>query len=316
MIGLIKSLIRARYGGVTHRQVHSEMVSSIPSVAEALRYSDDRWPELTEVGSDQSPVFLLSSSWRAGSTALQRLVTSSRDVLVWGEPYRDCNYVQTLSESLRSFTERQPNDKELSLAQGGLDLSQEWIATMSPLPADLKRAHIAFMETMYAQPAAALGYPRWGIKEVRLDLGHAAYLRWLFPQARFVFLYRDLYQAYRSYRVFPTWYARWPHEPVLSARDFGLHWQRLTDEFVREAEAFGGYLLAYESLRSRPEEVAAELSDHLAVELDATPLTHAVTGRGKENDAKRPPPITRAEISALQSVAGPLASRLGYAPER
>ena len=33
----------------------------------------------------EKPVFILSSSWRSGSTFLQRLITHSNEILIWGE---------------------------------------------------------------------------------------------------------------------------------------------------------------------------------------------------------------------------------------
>ena len=35
--------------------------------------------------SDCKPVFVFSSSWRSGSTMLQRYITASGEVLIWGE---------------------------------------------------------------------------------------------------------------------------------------------------------------------------------------------------------------------------------------
>ena len=84
------------------------------------------------------------------------------------------------------------------------------------------------------------GFDRWGVKEVRWDVEMASYLRWLFPDARFVFLVRNPFDAYRSYRQwdwydnwpFHTWYDRWPSEPIDSPESFGSHWRRLAGGFL------------------------------------------------------------------------------------
>lgn len=107
-----------------------------------------------------------------------------------------------------------------------------------------KVAHATFLEKLFADSAASLGYARSGMKEVRLDIGHARYLKWLFQKARFVFLYRDPYAAYRSYRVFPM---GWPDRPALSARDLAHHWLRLTDGFLLVGES-DSLLLSHEAL--------------------------------------------------------------------
>ena len=37
------------------------------------------------MNASQAPVFILSSAGRTGSTLLQRLLISTRDIMVWGE---------------------------------------------------------------------------------------------------------------------------------------------------------------------------------------------------------------------------------------
>ncbi len=52
---------------------------------------------------DESPIFIFSSGWRAGSTYLQRLVMSSGKVLIWGEPFDKSDLIQSLSTSMIPF---------------------------------------------------------------------------------------------------------------------------------------------------------------------------------------------------------------------
>ena len=58
-------------------------------VTDALDEIERKWPTCAESGEDTdiSPVFILSAGWGAGSTLLQRLIMSSGEVLVWGEPF-------------------------------------------------------------------------------------------------------------------------------------------------------------------------------------------------------------------------------------
>ena len=293
------------------------MIRTLPSIEQALDHFGEGLTPLPPGGTDPydaSPVFILASSWRAGSTALQRLVLSSPEVIIWGEPYRDCNYVQGFADSLKALVRLDPDSAEFSRARASEELATEWVATMSPNFSSLKAAHAAFFQTLYAEPAAALGRSRWGIKEVRLDIGHARYLKLLFPLARFVFLHRDPFAAYRSYRIFPTWYSRWPHGPVLSAAQFGEHWSRLTAGFVDEAASVDGMVVAYENLQAAPTVLAAQLGRHLNLDLNPRVLEEAVTGRGPRSPAGSLPAVPLPEVVALARATGDVAAILGYAP--
>lgn len=311
MIAYLKAQMRANFGGWSHRVHHKQLVESVPSIQDSIATFRKRWPETDEVRSAERPVILLSSTWRAGSTALQRLVVSSNTALIWGEPYHNCNFVQSLADGLRSVSETHPTDRDMTLDRGK-KLSDSWIANLCPSGADLKRSHIAFFESLFAAPAKAAGYERWGIKEVRFDASHMAYIAWLFPEARFVLLHRDPYAAYRSYRFFETWYNRWPSEPILSARQFGEHWLRLTRDFIDAEHRDDCRLFSFHELTMQTAKVAAELERHLGFSVDPCTLDRVVSGRGKQRDKKRPDPVPGPELRALRAVVGELASTLGY----
>src|SRR6185312_1965624 len=112
-------------------------------------------------------------------------------------------------------------------------------------------AHQAYFARLFAEPARRNGAERWGIKEVRLDCDHAFYLRWLFPRARFLFLIRNPYFAWRSYAARAAkgwkWYHRWPDEPVTVA-SFAAHWRRLAADFLENHHQVNGLIVRYEDL--------------------------------------------------------------------
>lgn len=86
----------------------------------------------------EKPVFIFSSSWRSGSTLLQRYITASGEVLVWGETVdalgslRDAMacWEQTTAESSRSFTHGTGGDGEQAfrkiIATTKSDHAQKW----------------------------------------------------------------------------------------------------------------------------------------------------------------------------------------------
>ena len=313
MINYLKAVLRGNLGGWAHRRAHRALVRKLPGVSSSLQNFRHRWPETEQTPSPESPIFLLASSWRAGSTALQRMVCSAEDTLIWGEPWRDCNLVQRLATSLCSISHSHPTDKELSLLGQPRSLSDQWIATLSPHPGALKAAHKALIEALLRSPAVAQGYVRWGLKEVRLGHEHIEYLRWLYPKARFVLIHRNPYEAYRSYRFFETWYRTWPSEPILSARDFGLHWRRLTDDFIAASDSDHCLLISHQELTDTPAETAAAVAQHLDISIPKGSALERITGRGKVHTGP-PSPVPGPELRALRRVVDKTAGTLGYVP--
>jgi hypothetical protein len=195
-----------------------------------------------------APVFILSAGWRSGSTLLQRMVMANNpDIIIWGEPYAAASPILALADQLRPFSDRWP-DPASFVEEHGADLAAEWVANLYPPAASFRAAHLSYVETLFAQPARDLGRRQWGLKEVRFGADQVRYLRWLYPQAKFVFLVRDPLDAYRSYRSRLSWYARWPDRMVSNPYDFGAHWARLCRDFLMLERQSVGPLVRYEAL--------------------------------------------------------------------
>ncbi len=254
---------------------------------------------------------MLAAAWRSGSTLLQRLVMSSGEAFLWGEPYHQCSYVQRMADSLRAFGEDWPAPTVMHepRANGAVTYDDAWVANLFPAVPHLVGAHRAFFRRLYATPVYDGGYTRWGFKEVRLGIEHARYLRLLFPGARFLFLVRDPYKSYRSYRMFQTWYDRWPDRPIETARDFGAYWQTLAGGFVDEHDALGAPLVRYEELTRGGAQGIAPLASYLDLEMRAEVLEHRVLDRKWSLQE-----IPAGELEELRDAVEPLATKLGYAP--
>ena len=268
-----------------------------------------RWPALADPSTDE-PILTLASSWRAGSTLLQRLLMSGGDAMIWGEPFGQRDPVRQMADMFLPFRDSYPRPDHF-LAQrrqsGDFDPSGAWVANLYPDVADLQRAQRTFLDSLFAQPAHAAGYRRWGLKEVRLDAYQAEYLQTLFPQARLVFLIRNPYDAYRSYRVRGGWYDRFPDRPVFDPEPFARHWLRLTQSFLDRAPDLGALIVRFEEMTRDPA-FPDRLSAHTGLAIDPRVLT--VRKRGNEDAV--PTPIRPKEIRALESILGDLAASLGY----
>jgi hypothetical protein len=292
-------------------------MESHPTIPQALRVLDERFsPQPLPAGG--SPVFLFAGAWRSGSTLVQRLLVSSGTLLVWGEPYDHSALVRRLSESLLPISEKWPPDNYIA-DRGNPPTAERWIANAYPHPSDLLAAHRAFFDRLFDTPARDLGYERWGIKGVRLSGEHAVYLRRIYPDARFVFLHRNPYDAFLSYRLLHEirphsywWYHRWPDEQVSTASHFGEIWARLTGSFLKWAPEVKAAVIAYEDVTTGA--ALDDLAGVTGVEIDRAVLDRRVGGtaqqKGRWRGAKRE--LTDEELADLQGVVDEIAAGLGY----
>lgn len=278
---------------------------TIPSVAAALDAVSRRFPDLKNESSE-APVFVLSAGWRSGSTLLQRLLMQR--CFVWGEPYGHACPISQMADTIRCLTQDWPEAPFFYQQQSPAQLRENFVANLYPPVQSLLDAHQAWFDKLLAEPARRAGHDRWGLKEVRLTIDDARYLKWVYPRAKFLLLYRNPFDAWRSYvarrNLGWKWYHRWPDEP-LTVHRFARHWRNAVSGFVQHARDVDGLLLRYEDLKT--ETSLGAIEDYLELKLD----------RGaadvKPNDG--PPPaeqIAPADLHVLHTELGATATELGY----
>ncbi len=270
----------------------------------ALRAIEKRWPFET-VDDDHSPLFILSAGWGSGSTLLQRLLISGGECLLWGEPFDHAAPIHRLMQTLYPIAPNWPREEYFIGSERTDDLSNKWIANLTPQFAHLREAHRNFLLTWLRVPAAERGYQRWGLKEVRLTIDHARYLKWLFPRAKFLLIYRDVLDSYRSCKNV-NWLSIWPNYPVRRVSLFAHHWRFLLEGFLADASSVGALLVKFEDLTSGKLDLATISAYAQAGALDRSVLDVKV---GSRRDKHGVNPLER---FVLTSVGGDLRRRLGY----
>ncbi len=245
------------------------------------------------------PVFVLAPTWRCGSTLVQRLLTASGDVWLWGEPFDRAAPLQSLHEQLAPFGDDWPTvDHEVD----PVDPATTWIALMSPAREQLLAAHRAYVRTLLAPPRPG---PRWGCKEVRLGGPEVAWLLDLFPGARIVLLVRDPVAAWASFSANSGWFWRWPDHRVHTAEEFADLWAGQVASFLTVADRPECLLVRHEDVVART--VLDDLADHVGVRVPGEPLDHVL--RGIDQPPGTPSPDVVARVRRL--TAGPAAA-VGY----
>ncbi|MEM7770387.1 MAG: sulfotransferase [Cyanobacteria bacterium P01_A01_bin.37] len=290
------------------RRWYDYKYQSLQSIEQAIASIQSRWN--IEIDDDkEEPIFIFASGWRSGSTLLQRLVNSDNRIMLWGEPFPDSNLVQTMANSLKPFQTNYPPDSNFlqsdNFTMDSSPLWKRWTANLYPSFECLHQSHRAFFETLYAAPAREQNCSRWGFKEVRLGIEHAIYLKWLFPKAKFLFLYRNPYHAYRSCYDWRNLYWQWPDEGVFSPTIFGQYWVTQVTGFLTDYQKVDGHLIKYEELCNEDDAVA-KLSSYLEADIDPTILKSRI-GSSKN---KKSPPIH--SVKQLEKIVAPLAESLGY----
>lgn len=304
---MLENIRKALKGTRAAMDAHALAVAKRPCVITGVNQLETLCPG--RVGdNDDAPIFIFSTAWRSGSTLLQRLVISDKRVLIWGEPYNVCGIIQRLAETAIPFQTDWPPTRYYYPGEVPPDqLKEEWIANLYPKTTDYWQGHRAFFDALFAEPARRAGAERWGIKEVRLGVEHAYYLRWIYPKARFVFLYRNPLDAYRSYVSFGRdCYYTWPDRPVFTPTAFGAHWRNLVEGFIRDGEKLGGILVRYEDIGAG-DMVLQKIEQYLDIRINRGLLQKKVSGFRREKVY-----LGRLEKWLLRRAVSPMAEELGY----
>ena len=286
------------------------------SIKHSISTFENRCPNLSDNEAIDSPIFIFSAGWRSGSTLLQRLVMSNNDVLLWGEPFKRCNLIQSLAESIRVISSEYPHQNWLfneAETRSSGQLTDIFIANLYPELSYLKKAHQRFFLELFSKPASDKNYSRWGLKEVRLGVEYAFYLKWIFPNAKFLFLYRNPYKAYASLRphlhsikwdLYPTW----PKNPIRTPHSYGTYWRNTVQGYIDNSHEVDGLVIKYEDLCSGTLSIDT-LEEYLGIDISRDILSKKLGSTKKKKN------IPWAERAILKNSLHALAKDLGYSPE-
>jgi hypothetical protein len=268
-----------------------------------------------------APIFLVASVWRTGSTLTQRLLVSSKNLLMWGEPFANSSIIQNLQVTTKPFldpqtqyawryftpTRLEPVQRERMM--GAMD--REWIANFYPDIAELKASYRAMLDHLFSGSAKKEGYQRFGGKFVRLNVEHVQFLQWIYPDARIVFLTRNPYDAWNSYNGC-NWTYSYPNLKVSKIVPFMKIWAKNTQDFLQHKTPNSAFF-RYEDIIQRPESREALRQHCLLPTIDESILQIRQTGMSSAQVRKG---ISGHDIKQIGKITGTLASSLGYVGHR
>lgn len=267
---------------------------------------DQKW-DLKSEDSEAQPIFLFAAIWRSGSTLLQRLLCSDPSLILWGEPYTDTDLLPRMAQGAKALLQDNwpaqphflPNEEVTN------NLSKYWIANIYPPAQSYKSAARNMMDSLFKSPAETLGFQRFGFKEVRHTVEVPQFLQWIYPAARFVFLVRNPWDCWASYRG-SSWYRRYPDSKIEKVEDFAQVWVENLRSFLSWHDD-SGLLLRYEDL-IHPDFSLQTLALHCRLSaISSEPLKRKV--RGIQSKPTDPNPE---ESFILNDTCGPLANAFGY----
>ena len=207
------------------------------------------------------PILVLGTGHRCGSTLLQRLLSSHPDVLIWGEHLGQLSALLDLGTTLREWSGSLGARARNLFDQGGY---QSFMANLTPEQDRIDEAIRAFVRTLFAEPAAALGRPVWGLKEVRYARPEAAELHRLFPGLAVVFLVRDPRDILRSLDEWERGGGWWHREQTEYAI---VSWLRVAESFLPgDDDPLPVLRLRYEDVVADPAGAATLIGKHTGLD--------------------------------------------------
>jgi hypothetical protein len=197
---------------------------------------------------------------------LQRYITASGEVLVWGETGGALNalasWEQITADSSRHFSNSVGGKGERIynrfITTPKSEQAKNWIANLTPPFSEIITSVQSMLIELYGKRAETLGYPRFGIKETHCDLATARCLQSLFPDAKFAFLVRDPFAVMLSIKR-RAWMG---HQASLATlHHYAEHWRTRSAQF---REAGFGMTFRYEDFIADPA-LRNKLLDHLEI---------------------------------------------------
>ncbi len=263
-----------------------------------------------------TPVIITAPTARNGVTLLQRLLNSSRRIIVYGENGHFCESLPRLIMSVQQDHQRARAELDATRRRFLEQTTEFWSSALWPDSGGYLRASVEGFRHLvkyYQQCSHRYGFERWGIKHPFSSVYLMDWFTGLLPEARYVYIYRNLFDVARSSKA---------RRFVESLEDFTQLATTWCDSVktVLHAQPAGMLVIRHEDLVRDQAHWLAQLAEFTGVSgIDATVMTRKFNtfrgsaSQGRATDQYIPPAeLTADETDALRRAAGPLLDELGY----
>ena len=162
------------------------------------------------------------------------------------------------------------------------------------------------LDRLFKQSATEMGKDRFGIKFVRIGLEELHYLEWLYPDAKFLILFRNPWDCWRSYKGY-NWMYRWPKGRITTVQQFAKLWEKQTRELLSHPQSDQVRALRYEDFL-HPEFNWDRFRHFCELPaLNQSALEKRITGVNVP-----PQPITDEDCQVITKICKHLTGPLGY----
>ena len=274
-------------------------------------------PELRNRLAQLSPLFIWSPVARCGITLLQRLVSSSREVLVYGE---NSFFLSLLPHAM---LETQSNKKQAQdcldrMVAGDFDF---WTSNSNPSHEHYARALIDSFYSLvhaYEKSTTDLGISRWGVKSPIGSIEFHLLIAKLLPRAQHLYIYRHPEAVLRSQKA-RNWLPTLKNLQLQSEK-----WANHLNYFLQIQDGPNHLVLRYEELLANQEAEAKKICEFLNISsVDMSTFDKKInTFVGPDELGYSPTgyiapkPLTPEEFEAMVEIVRPIADAIGYSLER
>ena len=276
---------------------------------------------MTDLGTyvqNLQPVFITAPTARNGVTLVQRLLNSSKQIIVYGE---NTDFMSVLPKLVHSTVKVHTDQSEIfahARKQFFEQTTEGWTSNLWPDPQIfMVLAFEAFNKAAaaYQQSSEQYGYQRWGIKNPSDQPQMIKRLKILMPNAKFVFIYRHLLDVVRSAK------SRAFIKDDAGLAKYATQWKDILTAVVN-AKHSNVWILPYEKLIESPDAMIDQLQQFTGINnIDATVMQRKfntfqttdpkIEGTNK-NGYIKPQPLSKAEIKIVTDIAGKTMQQFGY----
>lgn len=231
----------------------------LPSWAQT-QYVPDMSDSVTESLKKARPLFVVAPTARNGVTLIQRLLNSSKKTVIFGENPWFMHHICLLYRNFLQFEQHSQliaGEKRRFLNEG----SEFWSSNLNPDPHVFKKPTLEFLKAVvdgYQQQSLEMGFSDWGLKQPLSLWRLFETLRGILPQARYVYIHRDLIEVAQSYKG-----RGWLGDKV-TAQALALQWQaNLLPVLKQNLENL--HVIRYENLVKNPGHEVKKLEAYTGV---------------------------------------------------